>query len=55
MAISHIYGLGVDYSERILQQIMAVTVADVQAAAQLLTPPSVTAIVAREDALAGVG
>lgn len=50
-AISHLYGLGPDYSERLLQRIMAVTVADVQTAAQLLTPPSVTAIVAREDAL----
>ena len=51
MSINHCYGLGADFSEKILQRIMAVTVPDVQHAAQLLQPPSVTAIVAREDAL----
>lgn len=51
MAIYHIYGMGPGYSEELLQRIMGVTIADVQAAAQRITSPSVTAIVAREDAL----
>ncbi|HEX2950150.1 MAG TPA: pitrilysin family protein [Armatimonadota bacterium] len=51
LSINHINGLGPDYSERLLQKIEGVTVADVQQAAQQIQPPSVTAIVAREDAL----
>ncbi len=51
LVIGQINGLGPDYSEKLLQQIEQVTIADVQAAAQAITPPSVTAIVAREDAL----
>lgn len=51
MAIGQINGLGPDYSEQLLQRIEGVTVADVQAAAQRITAPSVTAIVASEDAL----
>lgn len=51
MALNHINGMGPDYSEQLLQRIEGITVADVQAAAQRLQPPSVTAVVAREDAL----
>lgn len=51
MSIYHIHGMGPNYSEELLQRIMAVTIADVQDAARHLTSPSVTAIVAREDAL----
>lgn len=51
MAISHIHGLGPDYSRQLLQNIEEVTVSEVQTAAQKITPPSVTAIVAREEAL----
>lgn len=51
MAISHINGLGPNYSEHLLEQIQSVTIADVQTAAQRIQPPSITAIVAREDAL----
>jgi len=51
LSANHINGVGPDYSDRLLQRIMAVTVADVQAAANLLHSPTVTAIVAREDAL----
>jgi zinc protease len=51
LAISHISGLGPDYGEQLLQRIAGVTVADVQAMAQRIVPPSVTAIVARADAL----
>ena len=51
MAINACHGMGPDYSERLLAQMQAVTIADVQAAAQRLHAPSVTAIVAREDAL----
>jgi len=51
MAISQINGMGADYSERLLERMQAVTIADVQAAAQSIVSPSVTAIVAREDAL----
>ena len=51
MAINQINGMGPDYSERMLERIQAVTIAGVQTAAQGIVPPSVTAIVAREDAL----
>jgi zinc protease len=51
MAISHINGLGPDYSDQLLQRMQGVTVADVQAIAQRITTPSVTAIVARAEAL----
>jgi predicted Zn-dependent peptidase len=43
-----------DFSEQLLERIMGVTVADVQAAAQQITAPSVTAVVAREEALPAV-
>ena len=51
MAINHIYGLSAHYSEKLLEQIDAVTIDEVQTAAQRISTPSVTAIVAREDAL----
>lgn len=51
LAISQVNGLGPDYSLQMLQRIEGVTVADVQSAAQGIAAPSVTAIVAREDAL----
>lgn len=51
MAINQINGLGPDFSEVLLQRIEGVTVADVQLAAQGIRPPSVTAIVAPEEAL----
>jgi len=51
MTISQINGFGPDFSMQMLQRIEGVTVADVQAAAQRIISPSVTAIVAREDAL----
>lgn len=54
MAINQINGMGPDYSTRLLEQVQAVTIADVQEAAQAITTPSVTAIVAREDALSGI-
>ena len=54
LAINHILGLGPDYSEVLLQRTTAVTVPDVQAAAQHIAPPAVTAIVAGADALAAL-
>jgi predicted Zn-dependent peptidase len=54
IAVNHINGLGVDFSERMMARVDAVTVDDVQAAAQLIQPPSVTSIVAREEALRGL-
>lgn len=51
MAINHINCLPLDYSEQLMQRTQEVTIDDVQAAAQSITSPSVTAIVAREDAL----
>ena len=54
MAISHIHGLGADYSAHLLQRIETVTPEDVQAAAQRLVPPSITAIVANEEVIAGL-
>ncbi|OPZ80757.1 MAG: Peptidase M16 inactive domain protein [bacterium ADurb.Bin429] len=54
IAISHINGLGPDYSARLLERIESVTVEEVRDAACLLQPPTVTAIVAREEALGGV-
>ncbi len=51
IAINHINGLGPDFTARLLQRIEGVTIADVQAAAQRLQPPTVTAIVACEEAL----
>ncbi|MHB9130169.1 MAG: M16 family metallopeptidase [Armatimonadota bacterium] len=51
MAIAHINGLGPDYSTRMLERVQEVTIPDVQSAAQGIHSPSVTAIVAREDAL----
>jgi len=51
MAINHINGLSPDYSERLQRRTREVTIPDVQVVAQSITPPSVTAIVAREDAL----
>lgn len=51
MAISHINGMPPDYGEQFLTRIDQVTIPEVQAAAQTITAPSVTAIVAREDAL----
>ena len=51
MAINHINGLPPDYSEQLMQRTQEVTIDNVQAAAQSVASPSVTAIVAREDAL----
>ncbi|HOF90145.1 MAG TPA: insulinase family protein, partial [Armatimonadota bacterium] len=54
IAVNHINGLGPDYSARLLERLEGVTVAEVRDAACLLQPPTVTAIVARDDAVAGV-
>jgi len=54
MAISHSNGLAPDYSEQFLRLIEGVTVAEVQAAAQHIVSPSVTAIVASEEVIAGI-
>lgn len=51
LALNQIIGLGPDFSARLLQRVQGVTVEDVQRAARLIVPPSVTAIVAREEAL----
>jgi predicted Zn-dependent peptidase len=51
MAVAHINGLPPDYSEQLTSRMQEVTIPEVQAAAQTITAPSVTAIVAREDAL----
>jgi len=51
MAISQINDLPPDFSERLLHCMQEVTISDVQAAAQTIVSPSVTAIVASEDAL----
>jgi len=51
MAINQLNGLGPEYSAQLLERIEGVTTDEVLAAAQRIAPPSVTAIVAREDAL----
>jgi len=53
MAVSQINGLPPDYSEQLTRRTQEVTISEVQAAAQSITSPSVTAIVAREEALPG--
>ncbi|HEY3416010.1 MAG TPA: pitrilysin family protein [Armatimonadota bacterium] len=53
LTFNHIQGMGPDYNERLLRAMEGVTVADVQAAAQRIQGPSVTVVVAREDALPG--
>jgi len=45
MLINQVEGMGADYSLRLLHAVEGVTVADVQAAAQLIASPSATAIV----------
>ena len=54
LAISQINGLGPEYTRQLLERIEGVTIADVQKAAQRIAPPTVTAIVAREEALGSV-
>jgi len=51
IAVSQINGLPPDYSEQLTRRTQKVTIPEVQAAAQAITSPSITAIVAREDAL----
>lgn len=54
MAISQANGFAPDYSEQFLRRVEQVTVADVQSAAQQIVAPSVTAIVASEEVIAGI-
>jgi predicted Zn-dependent peptidase len=49
MAINHINGLSPNESELFINRLEQVTIADVQAAAQAIIPPCVTAIVANEE------
>jgi len=51
MAVNTINGQSPDYSEQLLRRTQDVTIAQVQTAAQQVTGPSVTAIVAREEVL----
>lgn len=51
MAMNHINGLGVEYSQQLLVEIDAVSSDDVQRVAQLFESPSITAIVAPEEYL----
>ncbi|MHB9023580.1 MAG: M16 family metallopeptidase [Armatimonadota bacterium] len=53
LSFNHIQGLGPDYNERLLHAMEGVTIEDVQAAARSIQGPSVTVVVAREDALPG--
>jgi zinc protease len=45
MVVNECYGVGAEYNTRLVQAIRAVSIADVQGAAQRLIPPTVTAIV----------
>ncbi|MDH7568824.1 MAG: pitrilysin family protein [Armatimonadota bacterium] len=55
-AVHHALGLGYDFSTRFLEEIAAVTPADVQRVARTyLSPPPVTAVVATGEALAAAG
>lgn len=55
-AVHHILGMGIDFSERFLQELLAVRPEDVQRVAQTyLAGTPITAVIATQDALARAG